>query len=152
MSDTFVVTLNDDLRIVNVDSRKTSGLAHQLALRITDAGYRARVIECEDAEEVAYYSEQIKQKRTLGFVPEFGHIPNGDRSHGEGARTIGRMIYNPLGLEIEGVTETTLPVEMPGKPSPSPLLLSSIEIPTPSQKINDNSDKQYTITIGGKTY
>lgn len=97
----LVLKLDDDLRVIDIDSRETSGLAHQQALRVTDAGFRCRVIEPSDSDDILYLFDQVKQVREMGFVRENGHVPNGSRS-GDGCRTIGNMIYPSFGGMLEG--------------------------------------------------
>lgn len=161
MNEYLVVRLDDNLKIVGVDKRRTEGLAHQLATRIADAGYRVRVVCPNDAEDVMFLWNQVDQKRTMGFIEEYGIIPNGNRSRGEGARGIGRMIYPPLGVEIEGplpqkstelsgsvgLRESDVGVK-PGNIS-APLSLSSANVENEPQKILE-FPKKFTLKIGGR--
>lgn len=100
-NDYLVLKLDDNLEVIDIEARATSGLAHQHALRVTDDGYRCRVVDPEDAGDILYLFDQVKQKREMGFIREFGHVPNGSRS-GDGCRTIGKMIYPAFGGMLEG--------------------------------------------------
>lgn len=107
--DWLTVKLDDELHIVDVVSAKSSGLAHQKALEFTDAGYRAKVVPPEDASEVTFLWDQVAQKREMGFIEEYGSVPNGTRSPGDGARKVGRMIFPAFGGILEGVESQQQP-------------------------------------------
>jgi hypothetical protein len=139
MEEHLVLTLNDDLDVVNLESRKTSGLAHQLALRITDKGLRARVVDPDDALDVRYLYDQMTEKRTMGFIKEYGNVPNGTRTPGDGCRSVGNMIYPAFGGRVELPKIIELPTET-----------SNTELEIVSPKILTFPDKQYKIKIGGK--
>lgn len=137
MNDYLVLKLDDNLEVIDIDSRPTSGLAHQQALRVSDDGFKCRVVSPEDAHDVLYLFDQVKQKRELGFIRESGHIPNGSR-HGGGCRTIGNMIYPSFGGMLERTVETETSPTDPGNANRNnsvPLPLSSKEIQTVPQKI-----------------
>jgi hypothetical protein len=102
----FAVKLSEDLHIIEVADAATSGIAHRKANEFTDAGFKARVVEPEDVNEFAYFYDQICQKREMGFIGEYGVIPNGTRKNGEGARTIGNMIYPSFGGLLEETVMT----------------------------------------------
>jgi hypothetical protein len=117
----FAVKLSEDLHIIEVADAATSGIAHRKANEFTDAGFKARVVPPEDANEFAYYYDQICQKREMGFIGEYGVIPNGTRKNGDGARTIGNMIYPAFGGMLEGSKNDGDVVPSDVKPSPSPM-------------------------------
>lgn len=120
--DWLTVKLDDELHIVDVVSAKSSGLAHQKALEFTDAGFRARVVPPEDASEVTFLWDQVAQKREMGFIEEYGSVPNGTRSPGDGARKVGRMIFPAFGGILEGsgdkLEAKVIPLELPDPTSP----------------------------------
>jgi hypothetical protein len=66
---------------------------------------------------VTYLYDQMCQKQELGFIEEFGHVPNGTRS-GDGARTIGNMIFPPFGgiLERESTQPSLSSTDFQSKP------------------------------------
>jgi hypothetical protein len=119
----LVVVQDENTNIVSVAECATHGEASRVATECPK-GQRARIVPKEDNQDVLYWYNQIKEKRDMGFIPEYGIIPNGNRSKGEGARGIGRMIFPAYGGMLEGVTEATLPAVSPGKspssPPPSP--------------------------------
>ncbi len=150
----LVVGIDDKDRIVGVDSRRTEGLAHQLALKVSDAGYRVRIVSPEDAKDGEFLWDQVKQKRDFGFIEEYGIIPNGNRTRGEGARGIGRMIYEPLGIKVEERSIEPSDVrakDTNGDASVPPPLSSSTNFEKPEQKIVLHSSK-YIIKIGGRQF
>lgn len=131
----MVLKLDDDLRVIDIDSRETSGLAHQQALRVTDAGFRCRVIEPSDSDDILYLFDQVKQRREMGFVRESGHVPNGSRS-GDGCRTIGNMIYPAFGGMLEGSEGASDQGPQPESlKTPVPLPFSSRGFRNPPEKI-----------------
>lgn len=134
----MVLKLDDDLRVIDIDSRETSGLAHQQALRVTDAGFRCRVIEPSDSDDILYLFDQVKQRREMGFVRESGHVPNGSRS-GDGCRTIGNMIYPAFGGMLEAGEKSGHQQSVASDPvvreSTPPLSFSSRGFRNPPEKI-----------------
>lgn len=154
MNDYLVIRMDgegSDLHIVGFDKRRTEGLAHQLATRITDAGFKVRIIPPEDAVDAEYYLAQLDQKRKMGYIEEYGIIPNGNRSRGEGARGIGRMIFPA----IPGWQEGSLLKTDQGKGQPeiqgqsAPLSFSSNDLENITKNNND-TPRQFKIKIGGR--
>jgi hypothetical protein len=125
MNDWLAIKLNQKLKIVEIYGAKTSGLAHQKANEFTDAGFHARVVPPEDADEVTYLYDQMCQKQELGFIEEYGHVPNGTRSNGDGARTVGNMIFPAFGgiVERESTQPSLSSVEFHSKPKKLQLFL-----------------------------
>lgn len=131
----LVVKLDERLNIIDIDSAKTSGLAHQKALVVTDSGFRCRVVEPEDGADVAYLFDQVMQKREMGFIKEYGQVPNGSRS-GDGCRTIGKMIYPAFGGMLEGLEGASDQGSQPESlQTPISLPLSSEDFEKPPEKI-----------------
>jgi hypothetical protein len=142
----LAVKLDDDLQISEIADAKTEGAAHRKARDFADAGFRARVIPPQDASEVAFFWDQICQKKEMGFIEEYGHVPNGTREQGDGVHKIGHMIYPAFGGILEGAsgevknlgTPTSAESEVVGITSyhrASPPVLSSKEIPQKNKKL-----------------
>lgn len=130
-----MVKLDKNFDPVEIESRETSGLAHQKATEFTDEGCRCRIIPPEDADDVAYLFDQVTQKREMGFIREYGHIPNGARK-GDGCRTIGKMIYPAFGGMLEGSEGASDQGSQPESlKTPVPLPLSSKDLENSRKKI-----------------
>lgn len=118
---TLLLILSRSGHIDSIEDCLTPGLATQKAKAFTESGITCRVVPDELREDVEYLFHQIKEKREDGFIREYGIVPNGTRSKGEGARGIGHMIYPAFGGALEGVeTETgAVTVNASGNNSPS---------------------------------
>lgn len=99
----YAIKLDDNLHIIEIVKKPSPGLAHQQALRYTDEGFRARVIDSDDDEEIELLYRQLLEKRQNGFISDYGHVPNGARKDGDGCRTIGKMILPAFGGKLEGI-------------------------------------------------
>lgn len=136
---TLLIVLGKSGHISSVEDFATHGLAAQKARSYTDAGLTCQVVADEMREEVEYLMGQMKEKREDGFVREYGVVPNGTRSKGEGARGIGRMIYLPFGGMLEGESIATPPeATSMGLPVSSSLTSSSKVLKFPTEKIVDD--------------
>ena len=101
----LAVKLDQKLHVLEAEERSTHGYATQLAQRWIDDGHRAAVVPKELNTDVVEWFRQIKESRELGFLPEYGKVPNGSRKPGDGCRTPGRMIYPAFGGKIEMIDE-----------------------------------------------
>lgn len=98
---TLLVVVGKSGHISSIEDCATPGLASQKARTYADSGLTCQLVPDELREDVEYLMGQMKEKREDGFIREYGIVPNGTRSKGEGARTLGRMIYPALGGKLE---------------------------------------------------
>jgi len=132
---TLLVVLGKSGHISSIEDFATRGLASQMARSYTDAGFTCQIVADEMREDVEYLMKQFKEKKEDGFIREYGIVPNGTRSKGEGARGIGRMIYPAFGGMLEGGSEVAREEQLD---TPIPLTSSSKILRFPTEKIVDD--------------